>query len=60
MGKERLLCGAGGRRGHPFAHTQLPLCTHWPGRSELGANSGDRKTGAAKCPLTREMAERDG
>lgn len=30
MGEERLLCGAGGRRGHPFAHTQLPLCTHWP------------------------------
>lgn len=60
MGKERLLCRAGGRRGHPFAHTQLPLHTHWADGSELSANSGDPKTGAAKCPLTREMAKRDG
>lgn len=60
MGEERPLCGAGGRRGHPFAHTQLLLRTHWAARSEPSANSGDRKTGAAKCPLAGETARSDG
>lgn len=50
MGRERPLCGPGGRRGHPFAHTQLPFGIHWHGCSELRAKNGDRETGAAKCP----------
>lgn len=51
MGEERLLCGAGGRRGHPFAHTQLLLRTHWAGCSELSANSGDRRQEQQSAPL---------
>lgn len=51
------------RQGQAWA----PVCLHTAspshtlvGDSELSANSGDRETGAAKCPLLGEMAEKDG
>lgn len=59
MGKERLLCGAGAGVGTRLLTRSFPP-PHWAGRSELSANSGDPKTGAAKCPHSGEMAERAG
>lgn len=64
MGEERLLCGAGGRRGHPFAHTQLPSAHTGPAAQNCVPTAEIERQELQSAPLPgkwqREMGKEGG